>query len=288
VDELDLLLNKICERCAELVDASASSIFLKEGELFIMRAAFGYSQQLVGNARYRKDEGITGWIAGGNTFRAISDEEIRRHPKHKGKYDDELWGKGKSSCCGMIGTPLISDGIIIGLIKVENKKTSGFTEDDEKSLKIFAITAATAIESKRELINIINGFYVFVLMPFSKEFDDVYECGIKPTINKLGMRCERVDEILDLKEDILTEIYNGIKRADFIVADMSNKNSNVFYEVGYADALGKKIIFLTKKKEDIPFNLTLRHHIIYEGGIKELSDKLEEKLKAMVNARART
>jgi nucleoside 2-deoxyribosyltransferase len=288
VDELNILLNRICKKCADLVDASASSIFLKEGEFFIMRAAFGYSQQLVGKAGYKQGEGITGWIALGNKFVANSDKELKRDPKHIGKYDKELWGDGKSSCCGMIGIPLVSDGIIIGLIKVENKKKSAFTEDDEKSLEIFAIAAAAAIESKRELINIIKGFYVFVLMPFSKEFDDVYECGIKPTINKLGMRCERVDEILDSKEDILTEIYNGIKRADFIVADMSGKNSNVFYEVGYADALGKKIIFLTKKRKDIPFNLTLRNHIIYDGKIKFLSNKLEERLKAMVNARTRT
>ncbi len=283
-DELNILLDKICKYSAELVNASASSIFLLEGESFIMKAAFGYSQQLVGKARYSPGEGITGWIGQGNTFVANSDDELKKDSRHIGKYDGELWKGKNTSCCGMIGIPLVSDNIIIGLIKVENKNMGTFSEEDVRSLKIFALSVAAAIEAKKDLINMIKGYYVFVLMPFSEDFEEIYEYGIKQTVNRLGMHCERVDEIEAFHDDnILTQIYNGIKRANFIIADMTNKNPNVFYEVGYAHALGKKVILLTQKKEDIPFDMNQRNHIIYKGKIKTLSTKLDKRLRAMLN-----
>lgn len=60
--------------------------------------------------------------------------------------------------------------------------------------------------------------FVFVLMPFTAEFGDVYEFGIKGAAADLGAYAERVDEQLFL-EDILDRIFNQISKADVIVAD---------------------------------------------------------------------
>jgi len=80
--------------------------------------------------------------------------------------------------------------------------------------------------------------FCFVLMPFSKDFDDVYQIGIKESCVNAGAYCERVDEQI-FQETILERIYNQITKSDFIIADMTGRNPNVFYEVGYAHALGK-------------------------------------------------
>jgi hypothetical protein len=106
--------------------------------------------------------------------------------------------------------------------------------------------------------------FVFVLMPFAKDFDDVYRFGIKGACEDAGAYGERVDEQL-YTEGILDRIFNQIARADVLVADMTGRNPNVFYEVGYAHALGKIVILLTKSAEDIPFDLKHRQHIVYEG-----------------------
>ena len=79
--------------------------------------------------------------------------------------------------------------------------------------------------------------FVFVLMPFDESFSDVYQLGIRPACESAGSYCERVDEQI-FAESILTRIYNQIAKADLIVADMTGRNPNVFYEVGYAHALG--------------------------------------------------
>jgi hypothetical protein len=74
--------------------------------------------------------------------------------------------------------------------------------------------------------------FAFVLMPFDKGFEDTYILGIKSTVEQAGMVAERVDEQVFHREGILARIYNQIDAADFIIADMTGRNPNVFYEVG--------------------------------------------------------
>jgi nucleoside 2-deoxyribosyltransferase len=120
--------------------------------------------------------------------------------------------------------------------------------------------------------------FTFVLMPFDVKFDDVYNLGIKPACNEAGSFCERVDEQI-FEDSILQRIYNQISKADIIIADMTGRNPNVFYEVGYAHALGKTVILLTQNDNDIPFDLKHYPHIIYEQSITNLKDELECRVK---------
>ncbi len=124
----------------------------------------------------------------------------------------------------------------------------------------------------------MNKYFAFVLMPFSSEFDDIYALGIKAACQELDIECQRVDEQL-FDESILERIYNQIEDADIIIADMSHKNPNVFYEAGYAHGRGQRVILLTKNSEDIPFDLRHYQHIVYGDKISVLKDKLKAKLK---------
>jgi hypothetical protein len=81
------------------------------------------------------------------------------------------------------------------------------------------------------------------------------------------------------QETILQRIYNQIAKADLIVADMTTRNPNVFYEVGYAHALGKPVILLTQEADDIPFDLKHYPHIIYGKSISTLLAALESRVR---------
>jgi hypothetical protein len=80
-------------------------------------------------------------------------------------------------------------------------------------------------------------------------------------------------------ENILERIYGQISNADIVVAEMTGRNANVFYETGYAHGLGKPVILLTKRADDIPFDLRMFPHIAYEGSIVTLKSRLEEKIR---------
>ena len=119
--------------------------------------------------------------------------------------------------------------------------------------------------------------FAFVLMPFDTSFNDLYKFGIKETAEKVNILAERVDEKL-FAEGIIERVYRQIDIADIVIADMTGKNPNVFYEVGYAHAKKKLTILLTSNIEDIPFDLKNRRHIVYGGSIQILSDHLLKEL----------
>lgn len=124
--------------------------------------------------------------------------------------------------------------------------------------------------------------FCFVLMPFDFIFNDIYEFGIKGACLDVGLYCERVDEQVFFGS-MLERIYSQISRADILVADMTGRNANVFYEVGYAHALGKNVVLLTSVAQDIPFDLKHFPHIVYGNEIKTLRASLARHLKHLTS-----
>ena len=118
--------------------------------------------------------------------------------------------------------------------------------------------------------------YVFALLPFRPAFLAIYQCHIKPAIESLGCKMEHVQEIKTV-ENIVYTISAQIKRSNFLVADTSGQNPNVFYEIGLAHGIGKKVILLTQNIHDIPFDVRGLPHIAYDlDRLDVLSDQLKE------------
>lgn len=114
-------------------------------------------------------------------------------------------------------------------------------------------------------------------MPFDQKFNDIYKFGIKGAADDVGAYAERIDEQI-FTEGILDRIFNQISKADVVIADMTGRNPNVFYEVGYAHALGKIVVLLTQNADDIPFDLKHKQHTVYSGKIELLRNELTAKL----------
>jgi hypothetical protein len=129
--------------------------------------------------------------------------------------------------------------------------------------------------------------FAFVLMPFSEDFDDIYQVGIKPACERAGAYAERVDEQV-FQGSILQRIYNQISKADLVIADMTGRNPNVFYETGYAHALGRPVILLAQSAADIPFDLKHYPHLIYNRRIVDLLPELERRVRVTLDAPAST
>lgn len=123
-----------------------------------------------------------------------------------------------------------------------------------------------------------SDLFAFVLMPFDSAFDDVYQIGIKEAAEQAGIRAERLDEQIFV-EGMLERIYRQIDVADIVIADMSHKNPNVFYEVGYAHAKDKLVILQTEDAKDIPFDLKHKRHIVYGDSLAYLRSELVKNLK---------
>jgi hypothetical protein len=117
---------------------------------------------------------------------------------------------------------------------------------------------------------------IFVVMPFAKEFEDVYLLGIRDVAEGLGFIVERADDV-EHNETILDVICAKIRAADAVIGDTTGSNPNVFYELGYAHALNCPTILIARKGGNPPFDLQGKNHIFYET-IVELRERLKKRL----------
>jgi hypothetical protein len=125
--------------------------------------------------------------------------------------------------------------------------------------------------------------FAFVLMPFSKKLKERY-IRIKRAASEAGIRAERVDDQSFYRRGIVERIHNQIQVADFIIADMTAPNPNVYYEVGCAHAKGKLCILLTNDADTIPFDLRHLRHIVFFS----MKDFRKQLLKALEAVKAET
>jgi hypothetical protein len=122
----------------------------------------------------------------------------------------------------------------------------------------------------------------FVLMPFDTKFQAIYEDHIRPTIERAGLRCERADEIHGVKQ-ITVDIWERINRCRFLVAELTDQNANVFYELGLAHALGKDVIPITQSMSFVPFDIKTLRCIVYDTTARG-TKKLEIDLAATIDS----
>lgn len=112
---------------------------------------------------------------------------------------------------------------------------------------------------------------IFVAMPFNEAFNSLYEEHIKKVCDKKSLSCLRVDRI-NRASSIVNDIWSGINNAKAVIADCTGQNANVFYEIGLAHALGKRVIMITQNPDDMPFDINKIRYIKYEctpDGMKE-------------------
>jgi hypothetical protein len=124
----------------------------------------------------------------------------------------------------------------------------------------------------------------FVLMPFDKTRLEVYRHAIRPAADAAEFECHRADDAFE-NGAIVGQIVRDIFSDDVIVADISDLNPNVLYELGIAHAVGNKTIIICEAGQELPFNLNAYRVIFYEktinGGV-ELREQLEKALRESI------
>lgn len=112
---------------------------------------------------------------------------------------------------------------------------------------------------------ILNEHLVFMLSPFREPFDTIYSNHIKPTVENIDeLKCVRADDIYD-NRPVIDDIWRLTNEARIVVAELTGRNPNVFYETGLAHAINKEVILITQSSDDVPFDLRHRRYIRYQN-----------------------
>ena len=164
--------------------------------------------------------------------------------------------------------------------KLEGKKL----EEIAKILKD-AVDAFKSEPVKKQLVH-VNQNLCFIIMPFgSEELNIVYDDFIKPSLeNNCSLICERGDDVFG-SNVIMDDITRSIEKARIIVADLTGRNPNVFYEVGIAHTLNKDVLLLAQNIEDVPFDLRHRRVLLYDyspRGCKKLEGEISKHIKSII------
>ena len=77
----------------------------------------------------------------------------------------------------------------------------------------------------------------FVIMPFGEGFDEIYNFFVVEVLSEAGYEVTRADDIRSC-QNILKDIVRGIADCRLVVADLTDSNPNVYYEVKYATPEG--------------------------------------------------
>jgi hypothetical protein len=122
----------------------------------------------------------------------------------------------------------------------------------------------------------------FILMPFQDEFFEVYEKAFAPAVERCGLSARHAGEIFGNRE-IVEDIWDSICRCRLVVADVTGRNPNVFYELGVCHTLGKECVVVTQSDQDVPFDIRHRRYLKYKPAKPTvLRTNLERTIKAVL------
>ncbi len=126
----------------------------------------------------------------------------------------------------------------------------------------------------------------FVLMPFKEPFDTYFDAIITPAIKATGLKPIRGDSVF-MSTSIVGDIWKKTQQAKVLIADLTEKNANVFYELGLAHAIGKPVILISESMGDVPFDLRNYRVITYDKDVPtwgvDLQKNIEDFLKATLS-----
>ena len=128
--------------------------------------------------------------------------------------------------------------------------------------------------------NVDNPKNAFVAMSFDASLKSVYDNGIKKAIVDAKFDPIRVDAE-EYNDKICDEIIANIRKAKFVISDVTQQKNGVYFEAGFAMGLGKPVIWTCRNDElnNLHFDTRQYNHIVWEN-----EDDLYEKLLRRIEA----
>jgi len=169
---------------------------------------------------------------------------------------------------------VISRFITVDLMRERGALHEFMDKSDEGQTGQFCSNLCRRIKSMR------HRQYVFVAMPFGREYLPIYMRHIKVGVNRAGYECFRVDEVVH-NRPIQNMIFELVDKSKLVVFLADGGNANAYYEAGFADAMRKEVVIVASNLKQLKFDVANRHTITYDSNLGLLGRDLTRKLNAL-------
>lgn len=135
------------------------------------------------------------------------------------------------------------------------------------------------IEEKRKRI---NSNKAFIAMAFKIENRIEVQKAIESACLKSEIIAKTVDDE-HFTGKITDKIISMINESLIVIADFTSNNKGVYFEAGYAEGLGRTVIYTINKSDldDLHFDTKQTNYIVWET-TKELEEKLTDRVKVLI------
>lgn len=125
-----------------------------------------------------------------------------------------------------------------------------------------------------------SAFVMMQINPSIPELEDRYN-AIKECFDDFGIAAVKADEI-EHSEVITEKIMEKIRSSEFLLADLTGERPSVYYEIGYAHALKRRVIMYRSKGTILHFDLAAYNCPEYDN-LTDLKKKLMSRLSSITN-----
>ena len=162
-----------------------------------------------------------------------------------------------------------------------------FTDKIDEAVKLLTETkngesAKNGHESEKQPETSAGRLYIAVPAGIQDTSQQVIYNAIDKVAKKMGLAVLPSESLAET-EQITDKTLNTIQAADFLVADISTYRPQVYFQAGYGQALGKKIIYLVRKNIPIKIDIQTNQPIVYTN-TQELAARLTDRLTALAAA----
>ena len=111
--------------------------------------------------------------------------------------------------------------------------------------------------------------------PIRRHIEGIIDAAIRPALcDKYELViAHKISEPGSITKQIIKEIYSD----KLAIANLTNKNSNVMYELAFRHSLGKPVIMIAEKGTPLPADIIMERTIFYQNdaqGVLELKDSI--------------
>ena len=123
----------------------------------------------------------------------------------------------------------------------------------------------------------------FMAMWFHPSMDQAWQKGFEPGIREAGCEPVRIDQKQHVNK-IDDEVRAEIRRAQFVVADLTGDRGGVYYEAGFAHGLDIPVVFTRRKNSgETHFDLRQYNCIFWEdSNLRKLQEDLANRITAIL------